>query len=137
MNVPVTAPSKTEQFAQILSNSMVETQSVASFVSVYGNASQDTPPTSAEAEVTGNCKNAEKTDLSSSEAQKSKSETLNFDRLSTGLNCSKNSRKRQQSSISRLKQQQQKLDLENKRIKINWRNTRNKMRKSSDNCKRK
>ena len=63
---------------------MVETQSVASFVSVLGVESPDTPPASTEAAVFGSCENAEKRDLSSSEAQKSKSETLDFDTLSIG-----------------------------------------------------
>ena len=44
---------------------MVETQLVASFVSVHGNEFRDTPPMSTEAAVSGSCENAEKTDLSS------------------------------------------------------------------------
>ena len=51
---------------------MVETRSVASFVSVQVDESHNTPPKSTEAEVSWSCGNAGKKDLSSTETQKSK-----------------------------------------------------------------
>ena len=97
---------------------MVEAQSVASFVSVLGVESPDTPTKSSEAAVFGSCDNEEKRDLSSSEAQKSKSETLVFDRLSNWWNSSISSQKKQQPSSRHPKQQQLKLEVESNRIKI-------------------
>ena len=90
--------------------------SVGPFVSVQGDESQDTPP-STEAAVAERCGNAEDRNLASSEAQKTKSGTPDFDRLSTGSNCSDSSRRRQQSWINRLKRPQLKLERESKRIK--------------------
>ena len=101
--IPVTVPTKTVHFAPTVSTSMVEAMSVASFVSVHGDESRDTPKTSTEAAVSGSCGNEETRDLSSSATQKSKSEALEFDRLSIESNCSNSSQKRQQSSSSRLK----------------------------------
>ena len=118
MKVPVTVPTKAVHFVPTVSTSMVQTMSVASFVSVHGDESHDTPKTSTEAAVSASAGNAENRDLTSSEAQKSKSEALEFNRLSIGSNCSKSSQRRQQSSSSRLEQQQLKLELESKRIKI-------------------
>ena len=70
---------------------MMKTISVASFVSVDDEESHNTPPTSTESAVFGSYGNTDKTDLSSSEAQKSKSEALDFDRLPIGSNCSNSS----------------------------------------------
>ena len=56
-------------------------------MSVHGDESHDTSLTSTEAAVSGSCGTSEKKGPSSSEAQKSKSERLRFDRLSTGSNC--------------------------------------------------
>ena len=114
----VTVSSKTVQFAPTVCASVVETQSVASFVSVQGNESRDTLPTNTEAAPTGGSEKADKGDTSASRAQKSKSETLDFDKLSMGSNCSNSIQKRQQSASCRLKQQQLKQELESKRIKI-------------------
>ena len=62
--------------------------SVASFVSVHGDQSHNTPSTSTKAALPASCRNAEKRDLSSSRSKKSKSEALEFDRLSIGSHCS-------------------------------------------------
>ena len=65
----------------------METQSVASFASVYGKESRDIPPTRTKAVVSESCQNAKKTDLSSIKTQKFKKAMLDFDRISIGLNC--------------------------------------------------
>ena len=114
--VPVTVPTKTVDFAPTVSTSRVETMSVASFMLVHGDEYRDYPKTGTEAAVSGSCESSGKRDLSSSETQKSKSVSLEFDRLSIGSNCSDSSQKRQQSSSSRLKQQKLKLELESERI---------------------
>ena len=117
MQVSVADPSKTVRLAPIVSTKFLVSMSVASFVSVRGEGYRDTPPTTPEATVSGSFGNAEKRDLSSKEAQKSKSERLEFDRLSIGPNCSIDGQKRQQLSSSPLKKQQLTLGNESKRIK--------------------
>ena len=112
--VAMTVSWKTVHFLPTVSTSMRETKSVASFVSVHADEPHDTPLTSTKAATPGNCGKAEKEDLR--EAQKSKSETLDVHRLSTGSNCS-NSQGRQKLATSRLKQQQLKPESESKGIK--------------------
>ena len=114
----VTVSSKTVPFAPTVCTSVVETQSVASFVSVQGDESRDTLPMNTEAASTGGSEKADKGDTSASRVQKSNGETLDFDKLSMGSNCSNSIQKRQQSASCRLKQQQLKLELECKRFKI-------------------
>ena len=116
--VPLTVQSKAGHLVPTISISMMETMSVASFVSVHGDNSHDTLPTSTEAPVSRHCGNTTKRDLSSSEARRSKNETLDFVGWSTGWNCSDGKEKRQLSPSSGLKQQQLKLEVESKRIKI-------------------
>ena len=70
---------------------MVERMSVGSFVSVHGDEFRDTSPTSTEAVVSESCGTTEKGDLSSHEAEETKSETLDYDWLSIGSNCSDSS----------------------------------------------
>ena len=53
MNIPVTVPSKSIQFAPTVSTSMVDTFSVASFVSVKDDEAHNSPPTKTEAAVFG------------------------------------------------------------------------------------
>ena len=118
MKVPVTVLLRTVFFGPTMNTSMVETMSVATFVSFHGDECHDTPPKSMEATVTGSCGKAEKKDLISAVTQKSKSDTLDFERLSVGSNFSNSSQSRQQSSSNRLKQEQLNLKLESKRIKL-------------------
>ena len=110
----VTVSSKTVQFAPTVCTSVVETQSGLIYV---GDESRDTLPMKTEAAQTGGGGKADKEDTSASRTQKSKSETLDFDKLSMGSNCSNSSQKRQKSVSCRLKQQQLKLELESKRNK--------------------
>ena len=113
----VTIFSKTMQFAPTVCTSLVETQSVSSFVSVQGDESRDTLRTNNGETPIGGGEKADKGDTSANRAQKSKGETLDFDKLSMGSNCSSSTQKKQQSASCRLKQQQLRLELESKRIK--------------------
>ena len=70
MKIPVAVLSKTVDFASTVGTSMLET------MSVYGDKSHNTPPTSTEAAMFGSCGNAQKKDLSSSKTPKCKSEAL-------------------------------------------------------------
>ena len=81
MEVPLASPIKTVLFVPTVSTSMVETISVGSFVSVHGDESHDTPPTSTDPTVSASCGSAKKRDLSSSSAEKIKSGALDFDCL--------------------------------------------------------
>ena len=118
MKVLVTVPTKTVPFAATMSVPMMETTSVASFVSVQGEVSYDHPPRSTELTLSAKCVNAEKRGLSSSEFQRSNCEALEVVRLKFGSKCSNSSQERQQSLSDRLKQQRPKLELESKRMKI-------------------
>ena len=71
--------SKTAQFEPTVSTSIMETQLVASFVSVHGNKSHEILSKSSEAAISVSYENAEESDVGSSETQKSRSETLDFD----------------------------------------------------------
>ena len=110
MKVPVTVPSRTVLSAQRVNTSMADTMSVASIIS----RSHDVSPTSTEAEVFGRFEKAEEKNLSSNGAQRSKNETLGFDRLSAGSNFSDSSRKGQHVSSNRLRKQKLNLDLQSK-----------------------
>ena len=88
LKVTVTVPTKTVYFGPTVTTSTVVAMSVASFVSVHGDESHDTSKTSTESAVSGSCGDADKRDLIPSETRKSKSEALDFERLSIGSNCS-------------------------------------------------
>ena len=96
---------------------MLETQSVDSLESVKVDESPNTAPRQ---RVLNQCLlgavKVQKKGNSPSESKKSKTQTLDFYRLSIGSNCSKSSQRKQQSGETRLKQHE--LDLEMMELNI-------------------
>ena len=116
---------------------MVETRSVASFVSVLVDEFHNTSPTSTEAEVSWSCGNADKKDLSSSESQMSKVKRP----ILTDYQLD-----RTVPIVVKRDKNEQSVDLNSRKISSNWSGNESKnkwstvkvkRRKSCVNCKRK